>query len=795
MADSLKLLSHALRYKADLDDFDFSDPLIKSKRSILGQERAQCALEFGIAMQHPGYNIYVMGEPESGRLSMITSLLEFHAPKTPVPLCYAYVNNFDNPREPEVITLTAGTAEQFCADIEQLIDRLLTIFPAIFESLSYQQKKTSIIRNFNRRYNAALNQVEKKARSMNIALFRESETVGFAPIRDNKSLDEDEFAQLAQDERDLFLQQTRELEDDLAEKLLELPQWRREMGDQLNRLEGFTINQAIEPLITELSTNWKDNQGVQAFLGRVQKDLRYSLIDIIVQPTASDQSDTTKRNLMRIRYLPNILVEHKPDNGAPIIYEPHPSYLNLFGRIEYVSENGVLVTNYRHIRCGALHRANGGYLIIEAEKLLSAPFVWESLKRALKTGRIEIETPLIEFGVNTITLKPAVIDLNVKIILLGPHTVYYLLQEFDDEFNEMFKILADFDHQIHINPDIIRQFVALMNNHANQSGAAKLTQAALESLIEHSARLAEHQHRLSARINDTLEIINEAEQLRTATNSATLDKNHILQALEGRERRSGRIAQHILQEMLDQTILLATEGKAIGKINGLTVLKVGNSSFGAPARFTATVHAGSHGIVDIEREAELGQSIHSKGVLILTGYLGHCYAQDFPLTLSASIAVEQSYGYIDGDSAALAEFCCLISALTNTPIKQSFAITGSINQYGEVQAIGGVNEKIEGFFKLCQARNLNGQHAVIIPASNQCNLMLKQEVIDAVEQGQFAIYSVTTASQALELLTGLSARERDEQGQYPSDSVHFKAVSRLREIAEITMNKTDIAIK
>ncbi len=469
-----------------------------------------------------------------------------------------------------------------------------------------------------------------------------------------------------------------------------------------------------------------------------------------------------------------------------MIYEPHPIYQNLFGRIEYISDQGALVTNYRRICAGSLHKANGGYLILDADKLLTYPFVWEGVKRALKTGRIEIESPYSELGINTITLKPEVIPLNVKVILLGSRDIYYVLEELDSEFNEMFRILADFDSYIPRNLESMQQFASLMIKQAKDSGANPLTRTAIEGLIEHSCRVSENQQHFSARINDSLEIIGEANLFCHKAGHNQIDRLHIAQALAAREQRNGRMSQNILEEMLEGTILIDTNGTAIGKINGLTVLEVGGSSFGAPARITTTVYPGSRGIVDIEREAELGQSIHSKGVMILTGYLGHSYAQQFPLAISASIAIEQSYGYIDGDSASLAELCCLISALTRVPIKQGFAVTGSINQYGEVQAVGGVNEKIEGFFRLCQARGLNGQHAAIIPAANKRNLMLKQYVVDAVRQGLFAVYAVSSVNETLELLTGHVAGTVDFEGNYPENSINFIAISRLKEISDMS---------
>ncbi len=785
MPNKLKLSPEALKPNVDLTGFELSTPH-RTHQTILGQPRAQSALEFGIAMTNPGYNIFVMGEPGLGRLSMITDHLDSSALAMPTPPSYAYVENFTNPREPVAIELPPEYGQIFSKDVEKLIDNLLVTFPAAFESPSYQQKKTAIERQFNQLYNGAIDSVDKKAQALNIALFREGEAISFSPIRNKKSLNEDQFTELSPAEREVFHHHVEVLEEHLSNELLELPQWRRETVEKIKQLDNDTIRMAIASLFDELMDKYQNIDDVITYLAEIKTNLDTTITDYLMSVRPLEPREmTSKRALLIEQYSPNILVDHKLENGAPVVYESHPIYQNLFGRIEYISDQGTLITSYRRICAGSLHKANGGYLILDAEKLLTYPFVWEGLKRALQNGRIEIESPYSELGINTMTLKPEVVPLNVKVILVGPPDIYYLLEEMDSEFNEMFKVLADFDYYIPRNNDTMQQFAMLMIKQANDSGAKPLTQAAIEGLIEHSCRLAENQHHFSARINDSLEIIAEANLFCRRSNGDKIDRKHIEQALAAREYRNGRMSQDILEEMLDGTILIDTEGEAVGKINGLTVLEVGGSSFGAPARITTTVYPGSRGIVDIEREAELGQAIHSKGVMILTGYLGHCYAQQFPLAISASIAIEQSYGYIDGDSASLAELCCLISALTRTPIKQSFAITGSINQYGEVQAIGGVNEKIEGYFRLCQARGLTGQHAAIIPAANKRNLMLKQEVIDAVAQGLFAIYAVATVDETLELLTGHPAGTADKEGNFPEESINFKAISRLKEISDM----------
>ncbi|MDP1666510.1 MAG: ATP-binding protein [Methylobacter sp.] len=792
MSNHSKLPLESLKLNVDLTGFEFP-AAPKLPDTILGQSRAQSALEFGVAMSNPGYNIFVMGEPGLGRLSMITNHLDAQAKTLPAPPSYAYVDNFDNPREPVAVELPAEYGQTLSKDIEKLIDNLLATFPAAFESPTYQQKKSAIERHFNQYYNNAIDLVDKKSQSLDIALFREGETISFAPIRDNKALNEDQFTQLPLPEREIFHKHVEELELYLSDVLLELPQWRRAMVEKIKQLDNDTISLAIDPLFSELNDSYQNIDDVITYLAEIKKNLCSTIADYLMPSRAPEQQDNTtaKRQLLTELYAPNILVDNKQESGAPVIYEPHPIYQNLFGRIEYVSDQGTLVTNYRRICAGSLHKANGGYLILDAEKMLTYPFVWEGLKRALQSGLIEIESPYSDLGINTITLKPEVIPLNIKVILVGSRDVYYLLEELDDEFNEMFKILADFDDYIPRNDESMQRFILLMIKQAADSGAKPLTRTAIECLIEHSCRIAENQHHFSARIKDSLEIIAEANLFCKRDNLPICDRSHIEQALAAREHRNGRMPENILEEMLAGTILIDTEGEAIGKVNGLTVLEVGGSSFGAPVRITASVYPGSRGIVDVEREVELGQAIHSKGVMILTGYLGHTYAQQFPLAISGSIAIEQSYGYIDGDSASLAELCCLISALTRTPIKHSFAVTGSINQYGEVQAVGGVNEKIEGFFRLCKARGLNGEHAAIIPAANKRNLMLKQEVIDAVAEGKFAIYAVCCVDETLELLTGEPAGALDSDGFYPEGSINCKAISRLKEISDMATDEDD----
>ncbi len=790
MSDFLKLPVHALTPNLAENDFSQFEEL-ELPSNILGQARAQSALEFGVAMPHSGYNIFVMGEAGSGRLSMIMNHLQTLAHQMPAPASYAYVDNFENAREPIAIQIPTEYGQMFYQAIEKFIDDLLMAFPAAFESPTYQQKKTAIEREFHQIYNAALDAVDKKARSYHIALFRESESITFAPFVDGKTLDESQFAQLTEKKREKFHRDLVDLQDYLSETLIELPQWRRENVEKTKRLDNDTIAAVVEPLFQKLHEQFAEIEDVVVYLIEIQKNINNSIIDYLSPNRAIDLSENALKRLLLEEYAPHILIDNKQDSGAPIIYEAHPTYQNLFGRVEYSNDQGALITNYHRICAGSLHKANGGYLILDAEKLLTYPFVWDGLKRALQAGYIEIDSPYTELGINTVTLKPEVIPLKIKVIIVGSSEIYYLLEEMDSEFSELFKILADFDERIPRTFENTKHFAHLMYKQVFDLQGISLTSESINALILHSCRLAENQHYFSARINESLEVLNEAQFFCKKENAQKMTCDHVNQALDAREFRNGRIAQTILEEMLNGTILIDTQGKAVGKINGLTVMEIGGSSFGTPSRITTTVYPGSRGIVDIEREVELGQALHSKGVMILTGYLGHKYAQQFPLAISASIAIEQSYGYIDGDSASLAELCSLISALIHVPIKQSFAVTGSINQYGEVQAIGGVNEKIEGFFNLCLKRGLDGSHAVIIPAANCRNLVLKSAILKAVEAELFSIYAVNFVDEALELLMCQTAGKPDLEGIFPENCLNEKVILRLKEISEIASHEEE----
>jgi predicted ATP-dependent protease len=787
-ANALRLQPEQLTMPIDLDSMGFTttddlEPFL----GILGQDRAVEALQFGVAMHRSGYNVFVMGEPGTGRFSYVMRYLKAEAKRQITPQDCLYVNNFDEPREPWVLSLSPGTASGLLEDINKLIDNLLATFPAVFEHPAFQQKKSAIDRGFNQRYDRAIDSVERKALERSIAVYRDAQNIAFTPMKDGKALDEAEFAQLAEEDRERFHVDIATMEEVLNEALSSLPQWKRESSNQLRELNEQTITDAIKPILEPLMDKSSGNDAVCNYLNLVRQNLLKTVVELLVdERSVEPRSEAFKKQLLTEQYCPTLIVGHDDTGGAPVVHEPHPSYDNLFGRIEYSSEQGALITSYRHIRPGALHRANGGYLVLEAEKLLGEPFVWDALKRALQSRQLKMESPWAEMGrLTTVTLTPDVIPLAVKVIIIGSRHLYYTLQDMDPDFQEMFRVLVDFDEDLPRTPESIESMAQLLKTRTSEEGLAPLTAAAVARVLTHSARLAEHQQRLSARISDIFQLVAEADFIRQLAGDALIDTAHIERALQAKEARTGRVSARIREDMLSGVILIDTDGAEVGKCNGLTVLEVGDSVFGVPARISATVYPGGSGIVDIEREVELGQPIHSKGVMILTGYLGSRYAQHFPLEISASIALEQSYGYVDGDSASLGEVCALMSALSRTPLKQGFAITGSINQFGEVQAVGGVNEKIEGFFRLCLARGLTGHQGAIIPRANIPNLMLDQTVLDAVRDGMFNIYAVRQVDQAMGLLAGEETGVADKDGHFPEGTINARVVGRLREIADL----------
>lgn len=755
--------------------------------TFIGQERAREALSFGLGIHAKGYNLYVMGEHATGRYTLVHEHIAKSVDAVPTTDEWCYVNNFEDERRPFCLRLKPGESKALHEDMEGLIDDLMDTFPAAYDNPGYQRKKSAINRAFEQRYDHAIDQVEQYAQSKDVALYEEDGTISFSPIVDGKPINDAEFSKLSEEKRQFYYELIDQLEDRLSEALIELPKWKRLSSEQLRKLKRDTAELGIRPLLKALEHKHANDLAILKFLRQLKSHLIDTIVEILVPDQKEDkQDDYDKREVFEEQYLPNILVSHAINDGAPVVYEPNPTHQNLFGKVEYTNLQGSMYTSYRMIRSGALHRANGGFLLLDADKMIEQPYVWESLKLALKFGELKMELPQLDVGmVNSMTLNPQQIPLNVKVVLLGSRELYYTLQDYDEEFDELFRVLVDFDHEIPLSKNTLYDFVGRVRHHVTSLGLEGVSAKAMYRLVEYSMRLAEHQEHLSARFSDVIELINEAHYFCVKNEQSDIQVDHIEQALRAKTVRTGRVSQALLEDIKQGQILIATSGTRVGQVNGLTVLEIGDSVFGTPARITSTVYAGGNGVVDIEREVELGQPIHSKGVMLLTGYLGHKYAQYFPLTLSANIALEQSYGHIDGDSASLGELVALISALIDIPTRQDLAITGSINQYGEVQSVGGVNEKIEGFFKLCSHRGLTGTQGVVIPHSNHLNLMLDRQVIEAVEKGEFHIYTVQTVDEAVALLMSKDAGHLNSKGRYPKGTINYLAVNRLYNIANI----------
>lgn len=767
------------------------DAAIKDESALqstfIGQERARDALQFGLGIDASGYNLYVMGEPATGRYTLVHEYVEKQAAQLNAPLDdWCYINNFDDEREPYVLKLAPGEGKKLVKNMESLFDEVLDTFPAVFDNPGYQRKKAAINREYEHRYNSVIDELEGIAQKKEVSLFEDGSSVSFSPIVDGKPIDDEEFTKLSDEKRNYYYDLIDELEDLLSERLIEMPQWKRETSERLRKLKKDTAEDAIRPLLKELEHKYSSELGILKFLRQMKPHLVQTVIEVLATESKDDKHDEyDKRDILEEYYMPNILTSHDTNGGAPVVYEPNPTYQNVFGRIEYSNLHGSLYTNYRMIRPGAIHKANGGYLLLDADKMIQQPFVWESLKLALKFGYIKIDSSQHDYGmVNSITLNAQPVPIDVKVVLMGTRDLYYTMQEYDDEFDELFRVLVDFDHEIALDKVTLYEFVGRVRSHIKTFKLDGISKQAMIRLVEHSLRLAEHQERLSARFANSIELLQEAAFFCRQEYAKELDVTHLERALAAKQQRSGRISESLLDDIKQGHILIESVGTAVGKVNGLTVLEIGDSVFGTPTRITSTVYPGSNGVVDIEREVDLGRAIHSKGVMLLTGYLGYKYAQEFPLTLSANIAIEQSYGHIDGDSASLAELIALLSSLTGIAIHQGLAITGSINQYGEVQPVGGVNEKVEGFFEVCRQRGFTGSQGVVIPKSNQINLMLNKIVVDAVKKGDFHIYGVETVDEAITLLTGKEAGVLSSRQNYPKGSVNYLAVARLRVLSE-----------
>jgi lon-related putative ATP-dependent protease len=752
----------------------------------IGQDRAVEALEFAVAMRRKGYNVYALGASGTGKHTIVESLLRRQAANAPTPADWCYVNNFDDAQKPRRLKLPPGRGNGFRDAMKGLVEELRVALPAAFERDDYRARRDVIEQQFKERNEQAFGELQRRAEEKGIAMLRTPMGLALAPRRDGKVLTPELFEALPEAERERIQRELEEVQGELEAVMQEVPQWEREHRDALRELNRNTTGAGIALMMDELRAGYRDLPDVARHLDAVERDIKENADDFLSPaqppqgvpvPAAVEQAMAESRFR---RYQVNVIVDNGGQHGGPVIYEDNPTHQTLVGRVEYMARFGTLVTDFNLLTPGALHRANGGYLILDAQRLLAGNFGWASLKRALNAGEIRIETleQLLSMA-STVSLQPEPVPLDVKVVLLGPPLVYYLLSAMDDDFKELFKIPADFDDRVERTPATTFLYARFIAAVVRRENLRPFDRSAVARVIERAARLVGDADRLSIGLRQIVDLLQESDQFGADAGKDTVTGAEVEKAIHAQFRRGDRIYRRLQEEIGRNTIRIETDGEEVGQVNGLSVITLGDLSFGNPSRITARVRLGRGEVVDIEREVELGGPLHSKGVLILSGFLGGRFGSARPLSLNASLVFEQSYGGVEGDSASAAELFALLSALADAPISQSFAVTGSVDQLGRIQAIGGVNEKIEGFFDACQIIGFTGRQGVIIPASNVKHLMLRQDVVAAASAERFRIFPVETVDQGLTLLTGIPAGEPDRDGNYPTGTLNQRIAARL----------------
>lgn len=761
----------------------------------IGQDRAAEAVRFAIRMRAKGYNVYALGDSGTGRHELVAKLLRDKAATEETPPDWCYVNNFDDPQKPRCLSLPPGKGAGFAEAMKGLIDELRASLPAAFERDEFRARREVIDQQFKQRNEEAFGAVQKRAEEKNIVLLRTPTGLAMAPRQDGKVMQPEAFEALPEDERKAIEREIESIQGELETVMRQVPQWEREHRDAARELTRDTTGYVVGHLMEEVRAGYADHPGVGEYLDAVERTIKENADDFLPQPAqpAAAASDTQPPPGMAAaiedarfrRYQVNVIVDNGGLQGAPVIFEDNPNHQTLVGRAEHLARFGALVTDFNLLSPGALHRANGGYLVIEAPKLLTGNYGWPSLKRALTAGEIRIESLEQMFSVaTTVSLEPQPIPLDVKIALLGPPQLYYLLSTQDEEFPELFKIAADFNDRVERTAEMTLMYARMIAGLVRRQKLRCFDHGAVALVIERTARLAGDADRLTTQKRAIIDLLHEADQLAADAGKEVVGAAEVQAAINAQFHRADRIYRRLQEEIARGTIRVRTAGEEVGQVNGLAVMSLGTTGFGNPSRITAQVRLGRGEVIDIEREVALGGPLHSKGVLILSGFLGGRFGATRPLSLHASLVFEQNYGGVDGDSASGAELFALLSALAEAPIQQRFAVTGSVDQHGRIQAIGGANEKIEGFFDVCRLTGFSGRQGVLIPASNVKHLMLRHDVVEAAAAGKFAIYPIDTVDQGLELLTGIPAGEPDSGGKYPLGTLNHRIAARLDQFAE-----------
>ncbi len=785
-----RLTAEALRRVCSPDGFRFETTAeLPRLAEVLGQPRAVAALEFGASIASYGFNLFALGAPGSGKTTLIHEYLLRRAAGQPAPPDLCYVNSFGDARSPEALRLPPGWGARLKRDMEALVTELQDAIPKAFESKEYETQRDALMSELEERRRSEFARIEARVTEYGFQLTRSpGGGLMLVPAWKGKPMSEQDLEQLSADEQQKLSKLRDRLGADVEETLQRIRELEKGAREALHGLDKQTATNATRHIVDELRPHYGDIAAVSAYLDAVQADVAEHADDF--RKTREEGAAALPLSLAMpadgpfTRYRVNVLVDNSGLTGAPVVLENNPTYHNLVGRIEHQAVMGAVSTNFTMIKAGALHRANGGYLMIPARECLTNPFAWDGLKRALKDRAVRVEELGTQLSLlSSVTLEPEPVPLDVKVILIGSPLIYYLLYAYDEDFQKLFKVKADFTTTMPRNAESESSYAQFVGAIAQQDHLAPFDRSAVAKVVEYGSRLAEDQEKLSTRFGEIADLVREAAHRAARDSQPCVTAQDIERAVEARRYRQNLIEENYQEAIARGTLLIETDGAAVGRINGLSVVGLGDYAFGHPSRITASVGPGRSGVVSIEREVELSGPIHGKGVLILGGYLTRQYTQRHPLSLSASLVFEQSYGMVEGDSASLAELCALLSALTDTPLRQDIAVTGSVNQHGQIQAVGGVSEKIEGFFDICRVKGLTGRQGVLIPESNRRHLMLREEVVEAVCAGRFNIWVARNVDEALELLSGRTAGQPGADGAYPEGSIHRAVADRLEQFA------------
>ncbi len=752
---------------------------------IIGQERAVEALEFGLNMKSPGFNLYVSGPVGTGKGTLVRQMVKRIAQAAPAPSDWCYVNNFQDPSRPTCLSLPAGQGALFKREMLGFIDGLRRDIPMAFENKKYLDAKAKLRDDIDAKKKALFQELTELSRTRGFGFEESSVGFGIVPLKAGKPMTDTEMEAMTDEEQRDLNERRKALEGEIREFHVRIHGLEKEAEHQLRDLDRQLVTSILESRYETMWRTYQDMGVVASFLERVRNDIVHHYKDFLPReaPALAIPGFEFKRPDLS-RFLVNLIVQHEPTEGAPVIDESHPTYTNLIGKIDRKAQMGVMYTDFTEIRAGAALLANGGYLIVNAIDTLRQPFSWDALKRVIKTGEVKIEDPGEFYGFSTAGLRPEPIPVNVKVIMVGPPILYHLLQAYEEDFGKLFKVKADFDTEVARSEGQDRQYARFIAKLCREEGLPHFGADAVAEIIRQGLRFADRHDRLSLRFSQVSDLIREAGYWAKKKGGSFVTRADVDAAVSHKRHRSN-LAEHWIQdEIKEGTLMVDLDGEVVGQINGLSVHQLGDYSFGRPTRITARTYVGTKGVIDIQREAELAGMVHSKGVMTLAGYLAGKFAGAHPFAMTASLTFEQTYSEVEGDSASVAELAAILSSLADLPIHQWLAVTGSVNQLGEIQPIGGVNEKIEGFFESCSRKGLTGRQGVVIPARNTKHLALRRDVVEAVESGHFFVYAVNTIEDALELLTGVAAGERGLDRAYPPDTVFGRAAQRLEEMAQ-----------